>query len=107
MNADARYDWILECSGCGATADPAGLPTVCGACGQPWLVRYPDRNLTLTDRAEIPRGRGMFRFRKFLPLLADEAPVTLGEGDTPLLELERTGQELGFTDLWLKDEGAN
>ncbi len=41
------------------------------------------------------------------PTQHGEAPVTLGEGDTPLLELERTARELGFTDLWLKDEGAN
>jgi len=46
-----RYDWHLECSACGTRGDPAGLPTVCPSCGQPWLVRYPDRRLSLTDRA--------------------------------------------------------
>ncbi|MGH7498286.1 MAG: threonine synthase [Gemmatimonadales bacterium] len=107
MTADSDFDWILECSACGVTAEPTGLPTVCGGCGQPWLVRYPDRPLSLADRAEIHRGQGMFRFRKFLPLAEGEAPVTLGEGDTPLLNIERTGHNLGFTDLWLKDEGAN
>jgi len=49
----------------------------------------------------------MWRFRSFLPIADRERPVTLGEGDTPLLPLARTGRELGFTDLWLKDEGAN
>lgn len=107
MTADTRPDWLLECSGCGATAEPVGLPTVCGACGQPWLVRYPGRRLSLTDRAKIHRGHGMFRFRKFLPLAPGEDPVTLGEGDTALLEIARTGEHLGFSDLWLKDEGAN
>ena len=61
----------------------------CPACGQPWLVRYPDRRLSLTDRAEIHRGHGMWRFRRLLPLAEGEAPVTLGEGDTPLLRLDR------------------
>ena len=46
---------------------------------------------TLIDRAELRRRHGMWRFRPFLPLLPGEEPVTLGEGDTPLLELERTG----------------
>jgi threonine synthase len=102
-----RYDWHLECSACGTRGDPAGLPTVCPACGQPWLVRYPDRRLSLTDRAEIHRGHGMWRFRRFLSLADGEAPVTLGEGDTPLLQLDRAAPTLGYDALWLKDESTN
>lgn len=102
-----RYDWHLECSACATRGDPAGLPTVCPACGQPWLVRYPDRRLSLTDRAEIHRGHGMWRFRRFLPLADGEAPVTLGEGDTPLLQLDRAAPTLGYDALWLKDESTN
>jgi threonine synthase len=49
----------------------------------------------------------MWRFRKFLPLADGEEPISLGEGDTPLLEIRRSGRELGFSDLWLKDEGTN
>ena len=102
-----RYDWHLECSACGTHGEPEGLPTVCPACGQPWLVRYPDRRLSLTDRAEIHRGHGMWRFRRFLPLADGEAPVTLGEGDTPLLRLDRAAPTLGYDALWLKDESTN
>ncbi len=107
MTTTTVLDWKLHCSACGATADPDGLPTVCGSCAQPWLVRYPGRSFTLTDRAEVHRGHGMWRFRKFLPLAEGEEPVSLGEGDTPLLGLGRTGRHLGFSDLRLKDEGAN
>ena len=102
-----QYDWYLECSACGTRGEPAGLPTVCPACGQPWLVRYPERRLSLTDRAEIHRGHGMWRFRRFLPLAEGEAPVTLGEGDTPLLRLDRAAPTLGYDHLWLKDESTN
>jgi threonine synthase len=102
-----RYDWHLECSACATRGEPEGLPTVCPTCGQPWLVRYPDRRLTLTDRAEIHRGHGMWRFRRFLPLTDGEAPVTLGEGDTPLLRLDRAAAVLGYDALWLKDESTN
>lgn len=101
-------DWQLECSGCGATRGADGLPTVCEVCGQPWLVRYPERPLpSLTARAEVRRGHGMWRYRPFLPLTPDEQPVTLGEGDTPLLRCPRAGERLGFSNLWVKDEGAN
>jgi threonine synthase len=103
----AGADWTLECSSCGAARGPQGLPTVCDRCGMPWLVRYPSRVPTLLDRAELRRRHGMWRFRSFLPLLPEEEPVSLGEGDTPLLRVERTGQRLGATDLWVKDEGAN
>jgi threonine synthase len=107
MTVTAMLDWTLQCSGCGSVADPTGLPTICHHCGQPWLVRYPGRRPTPTDRDETHRGNGMWRFRRFLPLAEGEEPITLGEGDTPLLEVRRTASELGFSDLWLKDEGVN
>jgi threonine synthase len=100
-------DWTLECSACATRRGPEGLPTVCERCGMPWLVRYPSRALTLVDRAELRRRHGMWRYRPFLPLTPDEEPITLGEGDTPLLRIERTGSRLGAPDLWVKDEGVN
>ena len=101
-------DWHLECSGCGRTRPADGLPTVCDRCGQPWLVRYPDRPLPgVTARAAVRRGHGMWRFRPFLPLEPGEPPISLGEGDTPLLPAPRTGARLGLPRLWIKDEGAN
>jgi threonine synthase len=98
-------DWFLECGACGATAEADGLPTVC-ACGQPWLVRYRGRAQSIADRTEIRRRHGMWRFRTWLPLAAGEEPISLGEGDTPLLEA-RSGRDLGVPDLWIKDEGTN
>ena len=99
-------DWVLACDACGAQGDAAGLPTVCSRCGQPWLVRYPTRTPTLEDR-EACEHTGMWRDRALLPLLPDEQPITLGEGDTPLLEISRTGTRLGIPRLLVKDEGTN
>ncbi|MGA7412976.1 MAG: threonine synthase, partial [Bryobacteraceae bacterium] len=53
-----------------------------------------------------PHVPGMWRYEKVLPTDASEA-VTLGEGWTPLIRLNRTASELGARDLWLKDEGRN
>src|ERR1044071_7165867 len=100
-------DWHLECSDCGATAAPDGLPGVCPACNCPYLVRYPGRTHPMTERAEVRRGNGMWRFRSFLPLDPGEEPVTLGEGDTPLLRAPRLAAALGLGDIWIKDEGCN
>ena len=108
-------DWVLECSNCGVEREPDGLPTVCEACGKPWLVRYPTRVPTPADRDRVGErqtgagggGLGMWRFRPFLPVTPDEAPVTLGEGDTPLLPVPRLRHALGFSQLWVKDEGTN
>lgn len=103
-----NMDWILECSNCGKTRGPEGLPTVCDACGLPWLVRYPDRPPPpLQARAEVRRGHGMWKYRPFLPLAAGESPVTLGEGDTPLVSVPRIARRLGIRELLVKDEGSN
>jgi threonine synthase len=49
----------------------------------------------------------MWRYAAVLPLHAGEAPVSLGEGATPLYELPKLARELGVARLWVKDEGLN
>lgn len=60
------------------------------------------------DRDEISqRRRGMWRWAELLPVRSMDHRLTLGEGDTPLLKLNRMGARLGLNQLYLKDEGAN
>ncbi|MFN2317576.1 MAG: threonine synthase [Gemmatimonadales bacterium] len=97
---------MLSCSECGLVAPPDGLPTVC-TCGRPWLVRYPGRTFSLAERDGGGVGHGMWRYRGLMPLARNEEPVTLGEGDTPLLSTPRLAAALGCEHLWVKDEGGN
>jgi threonine synthase len=56
---------------------------------------------------DIPRTpKSLWRFRALLPPLPAE-PVTLGEGGTPLLHLQRLGARLGLSRLHGKDESRN
>jgi threonine synthase len=47
------------------------------------------------------------RYREFLPITAGTPPLTLGEGDTPLIHARRLGEYLGCGALYLKFEGTN
>ena len=49
----------------------------------------------------------MWRYRAVLPLAGDEAPVTLGEGGTPLLDSPVLAGSVGVARLFVKDEGLN
>jgi threonine synthase len=61
---------------------------------------------TLTARNLAGRPWTLQRYAEVLPGRESEA-VTLGEGGTPLLPLERLGRELGCSRLLLKDEAFN
>src|SRR5882672_10698025 len=98
-------DWNLECSACGQTRAPDGLPGVC-QCGQPWLVRYSTRRPEPGQRDRLA-GHGMWRYRPWLPLSEGEEPISLGEGNIPLLMASRAGVRFGLPNLWIKDEATN
>jgi threonine synthase len=99
--------WSLICSNCDAVSDAAGLPTVCPACGAPWLVRYDRMPEPGVKDLMIGRPFNMWRYREWLPITAAAEPVTLGEGCTPLLPAPRLGRELKMDRLWIKDEATN
>ena len=89
----------VECTVCGRHHDPKRVLSVCEQCGQMLAVRYDLDRVTasLTREALRTRPPGMYRFRELTPLDADEDPVTLGEGGTPLLPLRRLAAHVGFS----------
>jgi threonine synthase len=99
----------LECSvPCGAPAyDPRQPQHLC-TCGAPLLARY-DLAAARQWRRDTLAGRdaSMWRYRELLPLFDGEAPVTLGEGWTPLIHAARLGRDLGIERLFVKDESLN
>jgi threonine synthase len=101
--------WTLECSACvpARTRDAEGLPGVCEVCGAPYLVRY--ETLPAPEAKAHLKGQRwtMWRYDGWLPLRDGEHPVTLGEGGTPLLRVERIAARYGFDHLWVKDESTN
>jgi threonine synthase len=99
----------VECTVCGHRHDAKHTLTVCETCGQMLAVRYDLERVkgAVTKDALRARPPGMYRFRELTPLADGEAPVTLGEGGTPLLPLPRLAAHLGLRHVWGKDEGQN
>jgi threonine synthase len=51
------------------------------------------------------RPSTLWRYAEVLP--GSEAPVSLGEGWTPMHRAERLGERVGLKQLWIKDESVN
>jgi threonine synthase len=100
----------LECSACGKKYDASVEQHLC-TCGKPLLARYDLRRAakTLTLETLKSRPRTLWRYAEVLP---DDAPVSLGEGMTPLVHAKRLGAAIpclsGHLErLYVKDEGLN
>lgn len=94
MAAMTRFS--LSCTGCEATFDPLPENLRCPACSTPLTVDYG------------PSGRGAKnRWGATIPLRRPRLMITMGEGDTPMVELEHTASELGIRSLQAKLESHN
>jgi threonine synthase len=97
---------FLECSRCHNHVSADTPQTVCPACAGSLYVRYDMDTLRRTARREdiathaaaSPASLGMWRYSAVLP---EVAPVTLGEGWTPMVHSKR------YPGLYIKEEGAN
>lgn len=106
MAATGSLAKALVCPRCGKTLSIGEVHQLC-ECGSPLLVQYDLEKAakTVTRGSFHGRGANLWRYRELLPVQDDRNIVTLGEGYTPLLPLERAGKGAGIPNLFLKDEG--
>ena len=112
---------LLRCVHCGAVEANPGPLFRCSQCSELLEVTYPEwegapREFALRLR-EIWRERkssplaedasGVWRFRELLPAVQKTHLVTMGEGNTPVLPLERSRRALGLDRLLAKHQGMN
>ncbi len=94
----------LECTRCGEHLSADRPQNVCPKDGGVLYVRYDLASLKGKLRREDLSGRvaSMWRYAEVLPELnANEKPVTLGEGFTPMLPSRE------YANVYIKDEGLN
>ena len=97
---------FLECARCGHHVSADTPQTLCPLDAGTLYVRYDMDELRKTARREHPAelaaasaaSLGMWRYADVLP---DAAPVTLGEGWTPMIPSRR------HANLFIKEEGTN
>ena len=98
----------LQCSRgtCAKVLSHTSLQNLCPACKSPLLARYDLRvaRQTLNLGTLRTRPNTMWRYEEVLP---PGPPITLGEGMTPLLRIDRLGERVGLSHFYVKDEGLN
>jgi threonine synthase len=98
----------LRCKEC-KTTYALDARYVCEQCFGPLEVAYAPR--TDDDPAALRRRiqagpHSLWRYADFLPVQAPPRG-TLPAGWTPLLKVDRLGQQLGLRELWIKNDAAN
>jgi threonine synthase len=103
-----RYSYAthLECSATGQRHDIGRLQGL-SAAGKPLLTRYDLTALRheLTRTGIESRPPGLWRWRELLPVADPRHIVSLGEVETPLIELTHSARPAGFAPPIFKDEG--
>ena len=100
------YAAWLECARCKTAYSVTDINTYATCCNQPLVVKY-DHPSGYCKEDVIFREKSMWRYFEVLPVLERKSIVTLGEGMTPLLPLEKSANMHGFADLLMKDESFN
>jgi threonine synthase len=90
----------LECTACSKKHEATRPINVCD-CGGTLFCRYD------MARAKAELNRGVGRLFELLPVQDRENVVSLGEGETPLLDAKRLAKHMSVRRLFVKDEGVN
>jgi threonine synthase len=95
----------LACRACGHRLDLAA-EFACPQCFGPLEVAYDFGTVT---REQIERGpKSIWRYKSLLPVPSTvEAHPNMDPGFTRLVKADRLGAELGFRNLWVKDDTGN
>jgi threonine synthase len=95
----------FECLVCGPVALRDPYSPFCPGCAEPLFLVPAARSGGKTIHEDRPLA--LERFADFLPLDGIDPGLSLGEGTTPLLRLERAGAALGLSAVYAKNEAQN
>ena len=103
------YLTYLACTRCARTYAAETPQTLCPADGGVLYARYDlaQARRALDRDVVARRAPGVWQIPELMPVRDPANIVTLGEGGTPLLAAPRLGERLGFTRLFVKEEGLN
>ena len=95
----------LRCIDCGTTL-PLAYTLQCPRCSGLLELRY-DADRLQKEGPSIFAGGSLWRYAPVLPIADPAHRISLGEGQTPLLDCPRLGKRLGVRRLVVKFEGSN
>jgi threonine synthase len=107
---DERSGWRLRCPACGSTYSIGVYPDGCPACRSSGGTEAlsVDYEHPAAYRPAESHGVGIWsNWGQFLPAVPTSMQLTLGEGNTPLLQVEALSKLTGCRDLYLKMEAQN
>jgi len=97
----------LECTKCSRSHEPNVVQTTCQSCGGVLFARYDlgqvEQHLSKATLAS--RVRSMWRYLELVPVKQESHIVTLGEGYTNVLQLNKLARKVGLKELVMKDDG--
>lgn len=99
----------LECTYCPAVFDADQLIRTCPKDGKVLFARYDLESAAKALPRELLASRPstMWRYEEVMPVRDAANIVSLGEGFTPLLSVDRLARDIGIDCLLVKDEGGN
>jgi threonine synthase len=97
----------LHCSRCGSAHDAFIRQTLSVCCQAPLLCDYVLEHGSVRKADLLSRPKSLWRYEELLPVIRLENQVSLGEGFTPILALNRLADRYSLRQINLKDEGLN
>ena len=99
------YDVVYRCEDCGGLLDVEhDLEALKARSGAEWKALFEQR----TRSVEWPYGSGVWGKKEWVcPQVKPANVVSLGEGNTALLQVRQLGREIGLPDLWVKQCGTS
>jgi len=93
----------LECLFCAKKYPLNVFDIFCPVCHEPMVVSSSPRQRSF----ELDRGLALEKFQSFLPLAHLDRTLSLGEGNTPLLTLDRIRKKYHLPPVYAKNETVN
>ena len=100
------YAVALQCSNCHTNYPFHSFNTFAQCCNRPLIVEYND-DIDFKKEQLVGRENTMWRYAEMLPVIEKANIISLGEGMTPIIKLNKLEEANGFAALLMKDESGN